>query len=93
MENTNKKFSEALDVDKLRKNDSFYNPSSLYLMMMGVLAGNGFNEKEPSRKHNFQQFLFNLIQKCANADEAKEVIADMQAAVTGTEKLIDSMEW
>lgn len=49
--------------------------------------------KRTSRKHDFQEALFVLLKQCATADEAKDVISDMQEAIDSTRKVIDLMVW
>ena len=58
----------------------------------GMFMCNAMNMKE-GRKHAYQNMMFQILQKCKNADEAKSVMADMQEAVSSTVEIIDKMVW
>lgn len=70
-----------------------YRPDSLMPLMAGMFYGMRCDDGQPSRRHDFQQLLFALLKSCADADAAREVMQDMQEAVTSTVNMIDQMAW
>lgn len=71
---------------------SFGDGSMLPILASMCCCSSGLG-KRTSRKHDFQEMLFALLKPCATADEAKDVISDMQEAVDSTRTVVDSMVW
>lgn len=91
----------TVDKNKEKKNQkpvettrTFGKTDDMFLpMLTSLFYGMPKGDKEPSRKHCFQQMLFAIMKPCESLEEAKEMLSDMQEALDSTKTVVDSMVW
>lgn len=66
--------------------------AALAAAMFGAAARSAESGTQ-SRRHEFQQLIFTLLNSCNSADEARSVMFDLQDAVSSTMGMIDGMVW